>query len=122
MEGNPEIDIKNPTPNLTFNFLPKPKGFRKLTKSDLKLIDFITREGIFNSAQDLGRSINISEKTILKSLKDYQEKKLLQNSYHFFQLGLDLSLVFSSIRNKIMLPFPSQVYGNVYSFDNCLVK
>ena len=92
--GKPEISVSTPSPDLQIPLQPTFDSFRKLSRADFKILDFLVQEGSFRNYDHLSKAINVNRMEITQRLKEYQEESLISKTYQFFNIGLDLSLFF----------------------------
>ncbi|MFX0173413.1 MAG: hypothetical protein ACFE9L_16085 [Candidatus Hodarchaeota archaeon] len=94
LHSDPNIKTIAPSPTLTFSLKPDFYCFRKLTKADIKILEFITTKGTFTSKKHLSETINVSLPEISRRLEEYREFDLISKIFQFFNLGLDLHIYF----------------------------
>ncbi|MHA2174042.1 MAG: hypothetical protein ACXABI_04400 [Candidatus Hodarchaeales archaeon] len=90
----PETKVSTPSPDLQMSLRPSFDLFRKLTRADFNILDFIVREGSFNSMDHLSKAVDVNRMEISNRMKEYTDENLMFRMYQFFNLGLDLSLFF----------------------------
>ncbi len=89
-----EPKVFHPSPDLEFSLVPPSILFRPLTPADIKIIDFISLKGSFETIGELSQEIDISRPEVSNRLQEYSEEKLLVLMYSYYKIGLDLSLLF----------------------------
>ena len=111
--SKPETSVTTPTADVNLNLRPTFDSFRKLTRADFNLLDFIAREGGFKNLNDLSKAIKVNRMEVSNRLKEYTDENLIFKAHQFFNIGLDLSIFFfiSDVEDKIpwishLLTFP----------------
>ncbi|MHA1944954.1 MAG: hypothetical protein ACXAC6_15025 [Candidatus Hodarchaeales archaeon] len=92
--SQPTIKINTPSTDVDMPLNPEFDSFRKLTRADFGILDFIVREGSFKNLNSFSKSIKVNRLEISDRIKEYSEVGLTTKSHQFFNVGLDLSIFF----------------------------
>ncbi len=90
----PTRNIEFPSPHLKFSLACEFDPFRKLTRPDIKLLEFITTQGTVSSVKKLSQTIKMTVPDLTKRMREYQEHRIIQRSVQLFNIGLNLSIYF----------------------------
>jgi DNA-binding Lrp family transcriptional regulator len=103
---DPITQIISPSPDMALSLKPTFDHFRKLTRADIKILEFLTTTGSLVKKKNLSQAVNVSVPEITKRLEEYQKHKLLFRVHQFFNLGLDLTpFFFISCPNSLEIPW-----------------
>ena len=106
IHSDPRVNIINPSPDFHFDLKPGLEAFRPLTPADFKILDFLITRGAISSLKDLSRTVNVSPSEITKRIQEYEEHNILYKTYQFYNLGLDLHILFFiSSPNHLGIPW-----------------
>ncbi len=103
--SKPQVAVSTPSPDLEVPLRPAFDSFRKLSRADFKLLDFLVQEGSFRNYDHLSKAISVNRMEISQRLKEYQEANLIFKTYQFFNIGLDLSVFFFISDNNSEIPW-----------------
>lgn len=92
LHGDPKLNMITPSPDFEMNLIPEMDGFRKLTRADLEIIEFISSVGDFKSTSQLSQTIKVSLSEVSSRLNELNEKRILSKIYQFYNIGLDLTI------------------------------
>ncbi|MFW9855752.1 MAG: hypothetical protein ACFFFG_11855 [Candidatus Thorarchaeota archaeon] len=91
--GEPEVDLIAPTPNVDFSLSPVFSPF-PLKPADIKVLDFYSIKGSFQSVSALSKAIGVSVTRISTGLKEMVESHLVVRVGNPAKVGLDLTIFF----------------------------
>jgi hypothetical protein len=111
--SKPELNVATPSADVSLDLLPTFDSFRKLTRADFNILDFLAREGGFKNLNQLSKAIDVNRIEISSRLKEYSSENLIFKAHQFFNIGLDLTIFFfiSDVEDNIpwishLLTFP----------------
>ncbi|MFX0051227.1 MAG: hypothetical protein ACFE8U_08055 [Candidatus Hermodarchaeota archaeon] len=122
IHSDPKTQVISPSPSYSVSLLPEFDQFRKLTPADIKIIDFLIDKGSFLSKKSLSQTVGVSLPEVSRRMEEYHEKSLLRKIYQFFNIGLDLNVVFCvTCPNKHEIPWVDQFlsFPKIDLFYNC---
>ncbi len=94
LSTKPQVAVNIPSPDLGLFLRPSFDSFRKLSRADYKLLDFLVQQGNFRNYDQLSKAIKVNRMEISQRLKEYEQSNLIFKTYQFYNIGLDLSFFF----------------------------
>jgi len=105
--SNPESKISTPSPDIDLNLKPTFEPFRKLSRADFNILDFIVREGSFKNLNYLSKVVKVNRMEISNRIKAYTDHDIIFKTHQFFNIGLDLSIFFFISDTESKIPWVS---------------
>jgi len=94
LHADPTIQIISASPDFQHSLEPTFKPYRTLTPADLKILEFLSLKGSFQSIKNFSETIKVAQHEIARRLDEYEKEKLLLKRHNFFNIGLDLTVFF----------------------------